>query len=317
MKKKEVRNVLVVFLGILLLALIKDITAETVLEDNSIIRGEEEQEIALELKIEGEDETYEYLVEVEPVISEVDEKESAVLEQKEELSLAEKILLEIDADLEMQMQQEGQMYLQLPESIFGKQLYWEQEKEGLTIKVFLLEMIAIACIVVMQKTEEKEAKKKQQEAIIYEYPDVVNQLSVLLGAGMTARQAWIRIAKQYQSKSKEKEVEKNVLYENIVHLANRLIEGETERIAYEKFAKEVDVPCFRRLMRALVINLEKGTMGICSYLEAEEKQAYEIRILQAKKVGEETSTKMLIPLMLQMVLVMAVVLAPAVIRFMN
>ena len=63
--------------------------------------------------------------------------------------------------------------------------------------------------------------------------------------------------------------------------------------------------------------MKKVEFGVCAYLDNEEKQAYEIRILNAKKLGEEASTKMLVPLILQMLLVMAVVLAPAMMGFMK
>lgn len=317
MKRNEIKKLVFAFFVVLLLAFIKDVSKTPLLEDNIIMRGEEEQEVVLELKIEGEDDVHTYLLEVEPVKGEEATEEEILIMTDEVLSQTELILNEIDTNIEEQMQKEKGEYIKLPELVGGKTLYWKEEKEFLTGKVLLLELLAIVLILFARKKEEKEEKKKRQDDLAYEYPDIVNQLSVLLGAGMTMRQAWMRMAKQYQMKRKEQRIEENALYETIVHLAHRLSEGETERVAYEKFAEEIDVPCFRRLMRALINNLEKGTVGICAYLESEEKQAYEIRILQAKKLGEEASTKMLIPLMIQMVLIMAVVLAPAMIGFMS
>ena len=93
------------------------------------------------------------------------------------------------------------------------------------------------------------------------------------------------------------------------------VNGEKERIAYERFAMELDVVCYRRLVRVLIGNLEKGSGDIGAYLEEESKKAYEERVLLAKKLGEEASTKMLFPLMLMMLLVMGIVMAPAIIRF--
>jgi len=237
--------------------------------------------------------------------------------EKKELSEKEQVLLTVGEILENQMQQEGLEKIQLPEEVRGKKLAWREKKDYLTGKVLLLEVITIILLKVLKKEEQKALMKKQKDAFEYEYPDMVNQLCILLGAGMTTRQAWIRIVKQYQEKKKQGISEKKPLYEAIVQMTHRLSEGETEREAYEKFAMEIDVPVYRRLMRSLVVNLEKGTAGICAYLENEEKQAYEMRILNAKKLGEEASTKMLIPLMLQMLLIMAVVLAPAMIGFMK
>ena len=58
-----------------------------------------------------------------------------------------------------------------------------------------------------------------------------------------------------------------------------------------------------------------GSKGICVRLEEESRAAFEQRIIQAKKSGEEASTKMLGPLMLQMLIVMGIVMFPALIGF--
>jgi len=52
-----------------------------------------------------------------------------------------------------------------------------------------------------------------------------------------------------------------------------------------------------------------------SLFKRRSEQAYEQRVLLAKRLGEEASTKMLIPLMLMMVLVMGIVMIPAIISF--
>ena len=98
-------------------------------------------------------------------------------------------------------------------------------------------------------------------------------------------------------------------------MMRRIEEGENEKKAYQRFANELQNSYFHRLMRHLAGNLEKGTQGLCIILEQESKQAYEHRILQSKRLGEEASTKMLVPLMLMMVVVMVIVIAPAMIDF--
>ena len=68
-------------------------------------------------------------------------------------------------------------------------------------------------------------------------------------------------------------------------------------------------------MSILLGSLEMGSQGICVRLEEESRAAFEQRIIQAKKSGEEASTKMLGPLMLQMLIVMGIVMFPALIGF--
>lgn len=228
------------------------------------------------------------------------------------ISQEEKLRIELEKEMEELLENKEITELKLPSYIEGKEVKWAEKKEYLCLKILFLELMAVVLLWVMTKQTEKKEAEKRREEIEFSYADVVNQLVILLRAGMTTRQAWNYIADQQNEK---KQTESLVISEAIYHLNRRMKEGEKERIAYELFAKEVNVTCYRRLMRVLIANLEKGSSDIGRYLEEESQNAYEERILLAKKKGEEASTKMLIPLMIMMILVMAIVLIPAIISF--
>lgn len=235
--------------------------------------------------------------------------------EKEKQSEQEILLDEIHRQIQTQMQQEGTTSIQLPDNVDGVELIWSEKKEPLTIKVLFLEITALVLILFLKRKEQRDLYEKRKNEMEYVYADVVSQLGLLLEAGMTMRQAWLRMAELYSKKKQQNFMEENQVYEALLHMKRRLLEGENEKSVYERFAEEIDIPCYRRLMRSLIGNLEKGNSGIREYLEEEEKRAYNEKILLAKKRGEEASTKMLVPLMLMMVLVMAVVIAPAMIGF--
>lgn len=235
--------------------------------------------------------------------------------EKEILSEQERFFNQVDEWIEKQMKQEGTTSIILPDEINGINIIWSEKKDYLAVKIMLLEIVAIVLISISKKRKLEKENQERKRSIELQYPDVVNQLSILLEAGMTTRQAWQRMAKQYTEKRQRNLVEENLVYEAITHMSHRLAEGENEKIAYEKFLGEIDVMCYHRLFRTLIGNLEKGTSSICNYLEEESRRAYEQRIFLAKKIGEEASTKMLFPLMIMMILVMAMVVAPAIISF--
>ncbi len=235
--------------------------------------------------------------------------------EKPKASKQQQLLNALEQNVEMQMQKEGTTTLQLPTEINGYSVEWSEKKDYLTLKILALELVAGILLFFMQKKKEEKEKTEIRLQMELDYPEVVNQLSILLGAGMTTRQAWERIASQYENKKKANLIEDKIIFEEILMMNHRLREGENERVAYEGFIKNVDHPQYRRLIRTLVNNMEKGTKGICEYLEEESRQAYEQRILLAKRLGEEASTKMLVPMMLMMVLVMAIVMVPALISF--
>lgn len=222
------------------------------------------------------------------------------LEKSEE----EQILEALESWMEQQMAMEGSAFVQLPTEIAGKSLLWSENREYLTPQIFLLECVAVVLLWVISRRKRLEDEKKRILDMERDYPDVVYQLSILLGAGMTTRQAWNRLAKQYTYKRKHEMIEERVVYEAILRMNRRFAEGESERIVYQQFTEEVAVACYHKLIRILLGSLEKGTEGICTRLEEESRLAFEQKILQAKKQGEEASTKMLVPLMLMMTLVM-------------
>lgn len=235
--------------------------------------------------------------------------------ETEPLSKAEQVLEEIEQWMAEQMAQEGSDKVLLPSEIAGVSLDWTEKKEYLTPQILFLEGITAVLIWAASQRKKQEDAKKRIAEMEWDYPDIVNQLGLLLGAGMTIRQSWNRMATQYTFKKEAGMMKKRLVYEAILRMNRRLAEGESERKAYQQFAEEIEAPCYRKLMRLLLGNLEKGTQGICIRLQEESRQAFEQRILQAKKRGEEASTKMLFPLMLMLMMVMGIIIMPALIEF--
>lgn len=231
------------------------------------------------------------------------------------LSEQERILQQLESWMEHQMSMEGSDQVQLPTEIAGKSLSWSEQREYITPQILLVEVLAVVLLLVISKRKNQEEEKKKLIEMERDYPDIVHQLSLLLGAGMTTRQAWNKLSTQYSYKRKMRMIEEKPVYEAILRMNRRFTEGESERAIYGQFSEEIPAPCYRKLMRILLGNLEKGTKGISIRLEEENRLAFEQSILQAKKMGEEASTKMLMPLMLMLVIVMGIVMLPALLEF--
>ncbi len=227
----------------------------------------------------------------------------------------ERIIQKIEVWLDKQMKAEGKQTIQLPTEVEGATIRWYEKREFITPQVLCLELVALLLLKIVSKRKQEEEEKKCLMEMERDYPEIVNQLSLLMGAGMTTRQAWSRIAIQYEYKKREGLVSKKKVYEAILQMNRRLKEGESERMVYKRFTEEIPTVNFRKLTRLLLGNLEKGTAGMAIRLEDESRLAFEQKILQARKLGEEASTKMLVPLMLMLMLVMGVVLLPALMKF--
>lgn len=232
-----------------------------------------------------------------------------------ELSASEQLIKKIDKNILDQQSQEGQAYVKLPSEIDGVSLRWSEAREHLILKVMLLEGVILAMLPLVLSSRKKQAIKRRQDALLLDYPEMVSKLNVLVGAGMTTKQAWHTISAQYINKRNKDAIRNSLVYEEMIKTDREIRDGESERNAYQRFGERIGISTYHRFVRLLVQNLQKGNRGICELLEQETESAFAERRLLAKRLGEEAGTKMLFPMMLMMGIVMAIVMVPALIGF--
>ena len=161
----------------------------------------------------------------------------------------------------------------------------------------------------------REQERLRREEMMLDYAEVVNKLLILLGSGMTLKQAWNRIAARYSDKRDKIKLPKRHIYEEMLTTAHEIQDGESERISYQKFGERTGLGAYQRLVRILVQNVQTGSRGLCQLLEQEAETALEERRAMARKLGEEAGTKMLLPLILMLGIVIAIIMVPAIQSF--
>ena len=130
----------------------------------------------------------------------------------------------------------------------------------------------------------------------YQYPDMIHKLVLYLGAGLSIRSAFARLSDSYET----------ALY------AYRETEaGVPESVAYEHFGKRTGLQSYVKLAALLNQNLKRGTGTLFLRLEEEALQSSQERIQNGKKLGEEAGTKLLIPMVLMLGVVMLMIMIPA------
>lgn len=233
-----------------------------------------------------------------------------------EKNLAQKAIEAIENVITAQNESDGAEVI-LPGRIGKTPVFWTKDKG--TNKVFvilLMGIVAIAGVAIGRRNDARKAKKNRDGILIEEYSGVLNQLSLLLSAGMTVSNAWERVVKNYQSKLEgKKNKDRKPAYEEMEITYNQIKDGMAERQAYEQFADRVGVAEYRKLSNLLTQNLRKGTAGLGRILEEEAVDAYSKQQSIVKKKGEEMSTKLLLPMMLMLGLVIVMIVIPAVFNF--
>ena len=161
-----------------------------------------------------------------------------------------------------------------------------------------------------QKLEKKEKERKRQ--LILDYPEVLFKMAMLLGAGLTLKGTFQKITAEYKKRREERP---RYVYEEMLSACREMENGVSEAAAYEGFGRRCGDSRYVRLGSVLSQNLKKGAKGLQEFLEQEAAAGFEERKNAARKIGEEAGTKLLLPMMLMLALVLVILLVPAVMSF--
>lgn len=198
----------------------------------------------------------------------------------------------------------------LPEQVEGIDLSWKKKMNFRGLQLMILGFVAVAGIQIGKKRDEKKAIQELAEEKEQDYPMIVSQLSILMGAGMSFRKALERISSRYVAGIKNG-AKPRAGFEEILKTCRKMADGRSEIQALEEMAKSCESKEYRKLSMMLIQNLRKGSRDLLESLEKEEKYAFEMRKQRAIRAGEEASTKLLVPMAGMLFIVIVVLVVPA------
>lgn len=203
----------------------------------------------------------------------------------------------------------------LPDCLQGKSIEWKEVRKDNTILFFLL--IIFSCVIAgrgMENDLEKDCKKRNRQLVL-DYPEFVSKIRLYLSAGLTVKNTFYRIMKDYENRQDKKK--RKFLYDEIKISCYQLENGAMEEQVYRELGKRCGETRYKRLSFLLAVHLKQGNDQLLALLSEEADSAQEDRRNIARKTGEEAGTKLLLPMMLMMVVVMFLVLLPAYLDFGN
>ncbi len=197
----------------------------------------------------------------------------------------------------------------LPKIVKGKKIsyYFPFNSRGLVLVVMSILILILLWLLGKQRGKELENQRKEQ--LLLDYPELVNKLTLFLGAGMTVKRAWRKILQDYESSLKDHDT--RYVYEEMKLTYREIESGVPEAESYENFGRRCNLPCYLKLGALLSQNLRKGVKGLSEMLHIESLQAFEERKARAKRKGEEAGTKLLLPMFMMLALVLVIVIMPA------
>ncbi|HIZ22486.1 MAG TPA: type II secretion system F family protein [Candidatus Blautia faecigallinarum] len=245
----------------------------------------------------------------------VPEKESDVPEEEPEAALSkeEEQELKIREILEQYNQEKNSKdYYYLPAEWKGKKFQWETPADNSGSLLSALAFAAAIVLMLKKAREEQEQKVKRSEQLLMDYPALVMKFTLLVQAGMTERKAFQKISLDYRRGHTGKA---RFAYEEILAACNEMESGVSEAEAYRRFGERCAQIKYKTFATLLIQNLQKGSRRMSDMLEKESLEAWDERKRKARVLGEAAATKLLLPMAMMLMVVMAVIMIPAFLSF--
>lgn len=197
----------------------------------------------------------------------------------------------------------------LPQSLEEQPVHWQQSKEDNSLIFLVLTIGAALGVFVLKDKDLHEQMMERKRSLKMAYPVILNKFVLYMGAGMTVRGSFVKIAGDYEKNRKAGT--ENPAYEEMLYSCNELSAGVSEGLVYERFGKRSGLQEYARFAAMLGQNLKKGNATLLIRLREESEKAMQEDLQYRKKLGEEAETKLLVPMIMMMGIVMLLVMIPA------
>lgn len=214
-----------------------------------------------------------------------------------------------DLLLQSEYDSRGEEVWNLPDEWRGEAVNWQQEVEDYSVVLWVLTIVTAVSVYAMSDQDLHRQQEQRKKRMQRDYPDIVHKMVLYVGAGMTTRGAFQKIAGDYEQKKGGSGL--LPAYEEMLYACRELHSGVSEASAYEHFGKRTGLQEYIRLSTLLTQNLKKGNSALLERLREEADRAGEEQLQNCKRLGEEAGTKLLVPMVLMLLVVMVMIMIPA------
>ncbi len=209
---------------------------------------------------------------------------------------------------ESEKSQRGEGSWVLPETFQGESLsaYVVKEDCNLLILAGLVLMAAVAAWI-GQDYDLHAERQKRRGMFQEEYIAFVGSLSLYISAGLTLQTAMQYCMRDYVKRKPQGHLLRNALQEFQRDIQNGC--GFME--AMEAFANKTDDINYKRLAGMISQGMINGSQGLAEVLEREVEKVREEKRRQSKVKGEQVSTALIAPMMLELGMIIALIMIPA------
>ena len=199
----------------------------------------------------------------------------------------------------------------LPDSIEGHKLHFREKRDQSYLLLPLLGLFSAVLLYLRESLRLRERAKKRELSLLLDYSDLVSKLLLYLGAGLSLRNAFEKISEHYEALPREDPGKERALPGELRTMLLQLKSNVSESEAYRSFARRISLKPYARLIALIEQKRRNGSRNLREALKLEMEDAFECRKNTAKRLGEEASTKLLLPLLLQLGIILLLILFPA------
>ena len=161
--------------------------------------------------------------------------------------------------------------------------------------------IVIGILLVWYLSESfKDKLTARREKLLFDLPQMLSKLTLLVNSGMLLRDAWNLVAKQGNS----------ILFQEMQLTAVQLDNGVSEYNAYREFAERCGLKEVRKFASLVVQGLEKGGSELTFFLKDMSDEMWLEKKNMVKRKGEQANSKLLIPTLIIFAGILIMIMAP-------
>ena len=247
----------------------------------------------------------EYYITIEPVGNEKDETGEGVFAGEENKDTVEKELKRLISGLNDDIDTKEVI---LPDELEnGDRIIWKKT-DNTDYIVYLIGEMAVLWLLYHSRFQAISREEKMaRESVIKELPEFINKLVLLINAGVILNSAFLKIAESCD----EKKIKSSYFYRRISEIGYMVNEMNASfpNEMYE-FARHSGVKELMRITNIMIDNISKGD-DLSDKLRRENELLWFARKQQAEEKGRLAETKMTLPLMILLTVLIMVTIAPA------
>ena len=198
----------------------------------------------------------------------------------------------------------------LPSEIGGQKIHWSYKRSYRGLSLLAAIPLLVLLVYFGRDRDLHRQVEDREEQMRLDYPEIVSSLALLIGAGMTVPNAWMKIAGDYKNR-KAQTGRKRYAYEEMLLTIYEMESGVSQMKAYEHFGRRCRIPSYNKLATLLSQNIRKGAANLPLLLREESKDAFEERKHLARSMGEKAGTKLLVPMMMLLGITLVIIMVPA------